>query len=100
VSNSAAFFEIVRVTVSSGLVFLSLCMIWFGVRLGGSRNEYNRNRSRADSWWVVFTGRINPRRDGARDDKVAAGLAIKVDTNEWVEQGRYSDEALHDALSH
>jgi hypothetical protein len=44
----------------------------------------------------VLLGRVNPRRDGIRDDKVAAGLAIKG--KEWVEQGRFSDEALHDVL--
>jgi|HubBroStandDraft_4_1064222.scaffolds.fasta_scaffold308956_2 hypothetical protein len=92
--------EIFRASVGSCLIFLSLCVLWVGIKiLRGRRNEYERNRSRASSAWAVFTGALNPRRDGRRDDKVAAGLAISTTTNEWVEQGRYSDEALHDVVT-
>ena len=96
----AAISEISRACVASGLMFFALCVFWVGLKiLRGSRNEYERNRSRAKNPWIVFTGGINPRRDGTRDDKIAAGLAINIDSNEWVEQGRYSDEALHDVLA-
>jgi hypothetical protein len=96
----AAISEILRALVASGLTFIALTIFWVGFKIyRGSRNEYERNRSRARSPWMVFIGGLNPRRDGARDDKVAAGLAIRADTNEWIEQGRFSDEALHDVLA-
>lgn len=93
--------EISRSVIAAGLIFVSLCVFAVGAKIAlGNANEYARNRTRAKSPWQVFTGGVNPRRDGVRDDKVAAGLAIKISTSQWVEQGRFSDEALHDVLEH
>jgi len=92
-----AFSEFARSIAAAGILFLALCVLWFGKKIYfGNASEYRRNRIRAHSAMDVLLGRVNPRRDGIRDDKVAAGLAIKG--KEWVEQGRFSDEALHDVL--
>jgi len=36
---------------------------------------------------------------GFRDYQAAAGLAVGLDTNQWVEQGRLSDEVVSEMLS-
>lgn len=96
----AASFEALRAIAISGLVFLALCSLWFGFKvIAGTKSEYDRNRNRAKSPLAVFLGNISPRGDGDRDDKVAAGVAIRHSSNTWVEQGRYSQEALHDVLA-
>lgn len=81
-------------------VFFGLCFLRIGILvLRGDRNEYDRNRNRVRSIGQILHGDIPTKYDGTRDDKVAAGIAIDLRTNEWREQGRLSDEALRDALA-
>lgn len=92
--------DVGRSVAAAGLVFFGLCVFWFGFQvLTGTKSEYDRNRSRARSPKDVFLGRVSPRRDGDRDDKVAAGIAIRRNPTEWLEQGRFSQEALHDVMA-
>lgn len=89
--------EVVRSSAAALILFFSLCVFWAGVKIVRcNSSEYKRNAVRASSILSVFMGDVKTRRDGLRDDKVAAGLALR--TGRWVEQGRFSDEALHDAL--
>lgn len=85
--------------VSIGLVF-GLSLMHVGRRLlRGDANEYRRNQSRVRSLKNVIRGEVPNRYDGTRDDRVAAGIAVDLKTNRWVEQGRLSDEALQDVLA-
>ncbi len=93
--------EIGRPVIGSVLIFISLCVFWFGLRLlRGSLSEYERNRSRTrKSFSNVLWGTVPTWHDGTRDEKVSAGMAINLKTNRWIEQGRLSDEALEDVLA-
>lgn len=92
--------EIVRAVSASALLFFSLCFFWIAFRIfRSSANEYERNRSQAKSPLDVFLGRVPTKRDGVRNHNVAAGVAIDRRSNRWIEQGRYSDEAIHDVLT-
>ena len=81
-------------------IFLGFCLLRIGVLvLRGNKNEYDRNKSRVKNFPNIINGRVPTNRDGLRDDKVAAGIAVDLRNNSWQEQGRLSDEALRDALA-
>jgi len=87
---------------------VAVTLLVFGLRilrvgylvLRGNSGIYERNRERVGTIWAPFAGKVPTKFDGARDDLVAAGVAIDLKENKWVEQGRLSDEALQDALAH
>jgi hypothetical protein len=93
--------QIGKPVIGSLLIFVSLCVFWFGTRLArGSISEYDRNRNRTrKSLKNVLWGTVPTWHDGTRDEKVSAGIAIDLKNNRWVEQGRLSDEALEDVLA-
>ena len=64
----------------------------------GNRLEYDRNRRRTGSVMRAFRGEIPTMHDGTRDYRVSAGVAVDIDKNEWVEQGRLSTEAISAAI--
>jgi len=64
----------------------------------GNKSEYERNRRRLGGFKSVFSGSVPTVADGGRDYQVAAGIAIDRKTNQWVEQGKLSTEALLAAL--
>jgi hypothetical protein len=62
------------------------------------RSEYAKNRARSPSLSAVARGAAPSFYDGVRDERVAAGIAVNTKTNEWVEQGRLSEEAISSVL--
>lgn len=79
---------------------VGICFLRVGFLLmRGDANEYERNRSRVGAWQNIIRGTVPTKYDGTRDDRLAAGVAIDVRNNRWVEQGRLSDEALQDVLA-
>ena len=93
--------EILRATIGVVAVFVALVCFRVGYLIfAGDPNEYEENRRRIGPWKNNFRGTVPTLYDVTRSDKVAAGIAIDVKTNQWVEQGRLSDEALRDALHH
>jgi hypothetical protein len=81
----------------SGAIGVS-CLLFAYQILFGNRQEYERNRRRIGGLGNLLSGRVSTVADGGRDYRVAAGIAINRKTNEWVEQGRLSQEALLSAL--
>lgn len=82
------------------LIFSGLSFFHVGSLIGRSdANEYENNRSRTKSFMTGIRGDVPTKYDGTRDDRVAAGIAIDLKTNRWIEQGRLSDEALQDVLA-
>lgn len=81
-------------------VLIGLTMIRFGLALArGSRTEYERNRVCVRSTRAIVRGEVSTKFDGARDDRVAAGIAIDLKSNKWKEQGRLSSEAQKGQMS-
>ena len=64
----------------------------------GNKLEYDRNRRRAGNFKKTFFGQVPSTFDGTRDSRVSAGIAVDSRKNEWVEQGRLSNEAVASAL--
>ncbi len=62
-------------------------------------DAYRRNRDRTPSILAAMRDEVRTRTGGARDYQVAAGLAVDLRTNQWVEQGRLSGEAISEVLS-
>ena len=85
-----------------GLVVSGTIAVFFSILLlriiRGNANEYERNRSRAQSFFQTLRGKVPIRYDGTRDARVSAGIAVDRKTNEWIDQGRLSDEAIAAAL--
>ena len=97
-SNSLIFTDLVRVVVVAGILVLAIVVARLGYLIWtGDANEYERNRHRVKSLRNTMQGTVPTKYDGTRDDKVAAGIALK--DGQWIEQGRLSDEALHDVLA-
>lgn len=65
----------------------------------GNHVEYDRNHERTGSVWRAIRGEIPTVIDGTRDYRVSAGIAVDAKTNEWVEQGRLSAEAISAAIN-
>lgn len=98
--SASAINEVARALIGAGAVALALVFFRVGwLILTGDSNEYEGNRRRIKSWKNVYRGTVPTKYDGIRDDKLAAGVAIDVRRNRWVEQGRLSDEALRDVLA-
>jgi hypothetical protein len=66
--------------------------------ISGNKIEYDRNRRRSGSLLRTLLGKLPSSFDGTRDSRVSAGIAVDREKNEWVEQGRLSDEAVAAAL--
>jgi hypothetical protein len=97
-SNSLILADLIRVGAVAAIVVLAIVVGRIGyVIWTGDANEYERNRHRVKSLKNSVSGTVPTKYDGTRDDKVAAGIAIK--DGKWIEQGRLSDEALHDVLA-
>jgi hypothetical protein len=62
------------------------------------RVEYVRNQQRSESTASVIRGDAKSFYDGVRDERVAAGIAVDTKKNEWVEQGKLSEEAVASLL--
>lgn len=93
--------EVARAVIGTGAIFVALACFRIGYLIfAGDSNEYESNRRRVVSPANVYRGTVPTNYDGMRDDKLAAGIAIDVKRNMWVEQGRLSDEALRDVLHH
>jgi hypothetical protein len=91
--------EIIRILVVAVAFIIAMRCFSLAYRLFcGDPNEYEQNRRRVGSLKANLFGRVPTSFDGARDYRVAAGLAINRRTNEWVEQGRLSSEALASVL--
>lgn len=98
--STSATSEVVRALIGAGAITIALVFFRVGwLILIGDSNEYEGNRRRIKSWRNVYRGTVPTKYDGARDDKLAAGVAIDARRNRWVEQGRLSDEALRDVLA-
>ena len=63
------------------------------------RSEYVKNKSRCVSPMAVIRGEAPTFFDGIRDERVVAGVAVDMKSNQWVEQGRLSQEALSGVLN-
>lgn len=75
-----------------------LCLIFAYQIFRGNGREYERNRHRIGGIKNVLSGKVATVADGGRDYRIAAGIAIDRNKNEWVEQGKLSSEALLSAL--
>lgn len=64
----------------------------------GDKREYDQNRLRVTSLVSAIRGTIPQSADGTRDSRVSAGLAVDLRTNEWIAQGRLSNESIAAAL--
>ena len=64
----------------------------------GNKIEYERNRHRAKNIKRTVLGLVPSIFDGTRDARVSAGIAVDRKKNEWLEQGRLSNEAVASAL--
>lgn len=90
-------YEIVNfviIVMSGGLAMAGVAVAY---RLWqGDSSEYDRNRERVRrcTWRQIFEGRVPAMFGDGRDYRIAAGLAVDRRKNEWVEQGRLSDEAV------
>ena len=65
---------------------------------GSDRSEYLRNRERSPSVRDVLAGNTPTYHDGIRDERVSAGVAVDINKNVWVEQGKLSEEAVASVL--
>jgi hypothetical protein len=82
------------------LAFAFAAIAWKLVRayLSDRRSEYSRNRARSPSLVAVVRGEAPTFYDGVRDERVAAGVAVDIKANRWVEQGKLSEEAVSSVL--
>lgn len=101
------FYEFIAHDLSRGLATLFLLptaalFILIGLRLWRvyltDRSEYIRNQERSVSPRTVIRGGALSFFDSARDERVSAGIAVDTKTNEWVEQGKLSEEAIFNVL--
>jgi len=63
-----------------------------------AKSDYQTNFEHSSSFRDVLRGKVRTTYDGSRDFTVKAGLAIDTNTNEWIEQGALSDEAIDTIL--
>jgi hypothetical protein len=85
------------VLLLTGVATVNLAILALKV-FRGDPAEYERNRTRTVSWRNIWRGQVPTAVDGARDYLVASGLAVDRRTNEWIEQGRLSAEAISATL--
>lgn len=62
--------------------------------LGANRAELDAMRERVPSVAAVAFGEVKAERDGRRDHRVHAGIAVDRHTNTWVPRGQASKDAL------
>lgn len=88
--------------IALGCLF-GLLAITFGIvtwRLfNGDKADYERNRLRHKTYFSPILGTVNSTHEGNRDYRVAAGLAVDLRKNQWVAQGRLSEEAIDSVLN-
>jgi hypothetical protein len=84
------------------LVPLAFLFLALGYRLlkvyRTDRTEYMRNQLRNVSLAAAIRGEASSFYDGVRDERVSAGIAVDTKRNEWVEQGKLSEEAISNVL--
>lgn len=91
--------EFVIFTKIISLGVASIVLFYVAYRIfRGSSNEYRRNREKSETWYAPFTGRLNAFTSGGRDYRVAAGIALNLETKQWECQGTLSEEALDSML--
>jgi hypothetical protein len=96
-SSVSFFWDAARIALATLGFVIAIAVFHIGWRImKGDPNEYERNRQRVKSFKNTVHGTIPTKYDGGRDDKIAAGIAVK--NGQWIEQGRLSDEALRDVL--
>jgi len=93
VLKGVAIFILAPLAISLLIVSIKLLRVY-----RTDRGEYARNRDRSPSVWKVLRGETPTFYDGVRDERVAAGIARDVKTNQWVEQGKLSEEAISNVL--
>jgi hypothetical protein len=95
-------FDAVRGLALLALVPLSIAVLLLAFRLVrvyiNDRSEYVRNKERSPSMKAVIRGELPNFHDAVRDERVAAGVAVDVRNNVWVEQGKLSEEAVSSVL--
>ncbi|MFO1080358.1 MAG: hypothetical protein U1E23_07020 [Reyranellaceae bacterium] len=93
------FQEVIRAFVIAGGLTLAFVFVRIGVAiLRADRSTYARNRLRTRTTGDAIKGDVSPNYDGARDYQVAAGIAIDRRRNQWIEQGKLSNEAVANVL--
>lgn len=88
--------EFIKAIILCVLGIVAINSLAVGVKiLFSDSNEYNRNRRKTGSWRNPLRGTVTTCCEGSgRDHNIAAGLAVDMKTNTWVEQGKLSDEAI------
>lgn len=79
---------------SAGAVFLIGCVTVAFKVWRGDHVEYSRNRQRSTSLKAALRGEVPSLFDGNKNYRVAAGIVVDEETNEWKENGRLSEEAV------
>ncbi|WP_287962317.1 hypothetical protein [Alcanivorax sp.] len=81
-----------------GVAIFSICIAVATRILTSDKSSYEYNRSRNSKVANALLGRVPTFHEGRRTHHVKAGLAVNTKTNEWVEQGTLSDEAIDSVL--
>jgi len=77
------------------VAMISVFSLRFGLYLlRADKGAYDVNRNRSQSILNVLLGKVRTKKGDFRDFNVQAGLAVSTKTNNWVEQGILSDEAV------
>lgn len=95
-------FEVFRSVGLAVLIPLAISFLIIAVRLirviATDAEEYVRNQERSPSLRAIIRGEAPTLFDGARDERVMAGLAVDTNKNVWVEQGKLSEEAVSSVI--
>jgi hypothetical protein len=90
---------LVQSVIIFGCGVLAITFLFVGMRLWlTDKGEYDRNYERIGSFLDAIRGRVGTWHNGARHFRVNAGLAIDTQSNEWIEQGAISEEAIDAVL--
>lgn len=89
-----AILAIVLLLGSVGISFLRLSFLLAKSDL----TIYERCRSRTAGFMRAARGQVYPKSDLNRDHRYALGITINQKTNEWVDQGKLSDEAISELI--
>ncbi|MHB8783398.1 MAG: hypothetical protein ACYDAX_08290 [Desulfobacteria bacterium] len=86
------------VTLVLGCV-VSCGFFWVGYKIWKSdQGDYQQNKDLTEKYLDPKSGTISARRDGVRDYRIKAGLAVNMRNRVWVEQGALSEESIDNIL--
>lgn len=85
------------ILIAGGVVVAALLQAGWAL-LRAPAGEYRLNKQRIPFLLAPLRGTILTQYDGVRDFRSRAGLAVNRRTNEWVDQGTLSEEALDSVL--